>query len=147
MSSWVALRRRVAFRPGRSVLILGVTGNAGRMAVRIARRLGAAGIVAAGRDPHRLGLLTDLGATEVILPGGRPRTGLRTARQGGRGRRCRHRHTWGAPTERAIPALLTHRTERAEPLDWIMGSGQGSVTAAGIVAELPSLSSGFAWAL
>ncbi|MFJ5614474.1 hypothetical protein ACIQCJ_34490 [Streptomyces sp. NPDC093221] len=72
-------------------------------------------------------------------------------------------YTWGAPTERALPALLTRRTDRAAALDWIqigstagpditlpsfvlraanlrvMGSGQGSVTAAGIVAELPSL--------
>ena len=41
MSSWVALRRRVQLTPGQSVLVLGATGNAGTMAVQVARRLGA----------------------------------------------------------------------------------------------------------
>ncbi|KIF74847.1 quinone oxidoreductase [Streptomyces sp. 150FB] len=163
MSSWVALRRRIAFRPGQGVLILGATGNAGRMAVQIARHLGAAGIVAAGRDPHRLGLLTDLGATEVVSLAGDPvRASERLGRAAGDVDVVLD-YTWGTPTERAIPALLAHRTERATPFDWIqigstagpdialpsaalraanlriMGSGQGSVTAVGIVAELPSL--------
>ena len=40
MSSWVALRRRVPIQPGQSVLVLGATGNAGAMAVQVARRLG-----------------------------------------------------------------------------------------------------------
>ena len=47
MSSWVALRRRVPIQPGQSVLVLGATGNAGAMAVQVARRLGA------GRWPPR----------------------------------------------------------------------------------------------
>ena len=51
MSSWVALRRRVPLEPGQSVLVLGATGNAGTMAVQIARRLGAGRVVGAGRDP------------------------------------------------------------------------------------------------
>ena len=37
MSSWVALRQRVRFQAGQSVLILGATGNAGRMAVQVAK--------------------------------------------------------------------------------------------------------------
>jgi NADPH:quinone reductase-like Zn-dependent oxidoreductase len=168
MSSWVALRRRVAFEPGQSVLILGATGNAGRMAVQIARHLGAAAIVAAGRDPERLDLLTELGATSVVSLAGDP---ARTADELGAAAADVDvvlDYTWGAPTEQAIPALLTRRAERGKPLDWIqigsmagaeitlpsfvlraanlriMGSGQGSVTAAGIVAELPSLIARFA---
>ena len=50
MSSWVALRRRVPIQPGQSVLVLGATGNAGAMAVQVARRLGAGRVVGAGRD-------------------------------------------------------------------------------------------------
>ena len=37
MSAWVALRRRVPIEPGQSVLVLGATGNAGTMAIRVAR--------------------------------------------------------------------------------------------------------------
>lgn len=54
MSSWVALRRRLDFRAGQRVLVLGATGNAGRLAVQVARHLGASVVVAAGRDRRRL---------------------------------------------------------------------------------------------
>jgi NADPH:quinone reductase-like Zn-dependent oxidoreductase len=47
MSSWVALRRRIAFPRGQRVLILGATGNAGRMAIQVARRFGAAHVIGA----------------------------------------------------------------------------------------------------
>ena len=40
MSAWIALRRRVPLEPGQSVLVLGATGNAGSMAVQVAKRLG-----------------------------------------------------------------------------------------------------------
>ena len=40
MSSWLALRARIAIQPGQEVLVLGATGNAGRIAVEIAQRLG-----------------------------------------------------------------------------------------------------------
>ena len=40
MSSWVALRR-IDFKRGQRVLVLGATGNAGRMAVQVAKRFGA----------------------------------------------------------------------------------------------------------
>ena len=66
MSSWVALRRRVPLKPGQDVLVLGATGNAGAMAVRVARRLGAGRVVGAGRDPARLAALVPAGADEVV---------------------------------------------------------------------------------
>ena len=50
MSSWVALRRRIDFSPGQRVAILGATGNAGRMAIQVAKRFGASHVIAAGRD-------------------------------------------------------------------------------------------------
>ena len=71
-------------------------------------------------------------------------------------------YAWGAPAGAPPPALLTRRAERGPPLDWIeigsvagpdiapslggacgrpnlriLGTGQGSVTTAAIVAELP----------
>jgi len=66
MSSWVALRRRVPLAPGQSVLVLGATGNAGGMAVQIARHLGAGRIVAAGRDRTRLQALTQADAVVAL---------------------------------------------------------------------------------
>src|SRR5207253_2002409 len=70
MSSWVGLRRRIAFEAGQNVLVLGATGNAGRLAVQVARHLGASRVIAAGRDAERPALLPDLGADEAVsLPG------------------------------------------------------------------------------
>jgi threonine dehydrogenase-like Zn-dependent dehydrogenase len=66
MSAWVALRRRVPLQPGQSVLVLGATGNAGTMAVQVAKRLGATTVVGAGRDPGRLAALTSAGADELV---------------------------------------------------------------------------------
>lgn len=168
MSSWVALRRRITFQPGQSVLILGATGNAGQMAVQISRHLGAAHIVAAGRDQQRLDLLTELGATSVVSLAGDPAQAADALGAAAADVDVVIDYTWGTPTQQAIPALLTRRAERGRPLDWIqigsmagteitlpsfvlraanlriMGSGQGSVTAAGIIAELPSLIDQFA---
>ena len=48
MASWVALRQRVQFQAGQSVLVLGA-GNAGQIAVQVAKLLGASRIVVAGR--------------------------------------------------------------------------------------------------
>jgi NADPH:quinone reductase-like Zn-dependent oxidoreductase len=163
MSSWVALRRRISFEPGQSVLVLGATGNAGQLAVQIARHLGAASVVAAGRDPERLDLLADLGATTVVSQAGDPVEAAERLGEAAADVDVVIDYTWGKPTELAIPALATRRTDRSKLLTWIqigsmagleinlpsfvlraanlqlIGSGQGSVTAAGMVAELPSL--------
>jgi NADPH:quinone reductase-like Zn-dependent oxidoreductase len=66
MSSWVALRRRVPIEAGQSVLVLGATGNAGSMAVQVAKRLGAGRVIGAGRDGDRLHALTGIGADDIV---------------------------------------------------------------------------------
>jgi NADPH:quinone reductase-like Zn-dependent oxidoreductase len=66
MSSWAALTARAKFVAGESVLILGATGVAGRLAIQVARRLGARRIIAAGRNPQALQKLSALGADAVI---------------------------------------------------------------------------------
>jgi NADPH:quinone reductase-like Zn-dependent oxidoreductase len=127
MSSWIALRRRIAFAPGQSVRILGATGNAGRLAVQVATHLGAT--------------VSDDGAdVDVVID-----------------------YVWGQPAADALRDLITDRPDRGKPLTWIqigsvagptaaipsaalraaclqiVGSGQGSVPTADILAELPAL--------
>lgn len=65
MSSRAALMR-ARFVAGESVFILGATGVAGRLAVQVARRLGARHVTAAGRNPRALARLGALGADTVI---------------------------------------------------------------------------------
>lgn len=57
LSAWVALRERARFVRGESVVINGATGSAGRLAVQIARYLGASRVIATGRDKAKLAML------------------------------------------------------------------------------------------
>jgi NADPH:quinone reductase-like Zn-dependent oxidoreductase len=163
MSSWVALRRRVPLQPGQSVLVLGATGNAGAMAVQVAKRLGAGRVVGAGRDPGRLQALIPAGADEVVqLTDDAAATGAALAAAAAETDIVID-YLWGRPSQQAITALLTARSDRSRLLDWIQigavagptielpsaalrsanfrlqGSGQGSVSPRAYVAELPSL--------
>ena len=162
MSSWVGLRRRAELQPGESVLVLGATGNAGRMAVQIAKRLGAGEVIAAGRNAEILATLPGLGADRVVsLEGGEE--AIAALAEAAAEVDVVVDYLWGKPAEAAIPALVRARRDRARALRWVqigaitgpeialpsaalraanlqlMGSGQGSVSTAGIVEELPAL--------
>jgi len=169
MSSWVALRRRVPFQAGQDVLVLGATGNAGQLAVQIARLFGAGQVIAAGRDPHRLAGLPALGAT-VTVPLGAGDAGDSADRLGPAAAEVDVvlDYLWGEPAAAAMIAVLTHRADRGRPLTWIeigsvagataaipsaalrqarlqiVGSGQGSVGTGEYLAELHSLTEAIA---
>jgi NADPH:quinone reductase-like Zn-dependent oxidoreductase len=66
MSSWAALNLRARFVAGETVLVNGATGAAGRLAVQIAKHLGAKKVIATGRNQARLDALPALGADVVI---------------------------------------------------------------------------------
>jgi NADPH:quinone reductase-like Zn-dependent oxidoreductase len=163
MSSWVALRRRVPLRQGQSVLVLGATGNAGAMAVQVAKRLGAGRVVGAGRNQARLAELADLGADEVVeLTDDQSVTSEHLAKAAAEVDIVID-YLWGEPAASAMMALLMARADRSRAMDWvqigsvagptielpsvalrsanlrIQGNGQGAVSTAGYVAELPSL--------
>jgi NADPH:quinone reductase-like Zn-dependent oxidoreductase len=169
MSSWVALRQRVSFQPGQDVLVLGATGNAGRLAVQIAKLAGANNVIAAGRHPDRLAALPALGATvTVLLDGNADHTPAPDDIDDRLGPTAADvdvvlDYLWGEPAAAAMIAVLTHRSDRSKPLTWIqigsvagrtapvpsaalrsarlaiVGSGQGSVGAREYLAELPAL--------
>jgi len=165
MSSWVALRRRVDFQPGQRVLILGATGSAGRLAIQVVRQLGAGHVVAAGRNQRLLDTLPGLGADVVISLDGAPSEVFARLGQAGKNVDVVVDYLWGEPAARAMTALVTDRADRGKALSWIqigsvagstaeipsaalraanlqiLGSGQGSVAAADILAELPVLAS------
>lgn len=64
--SAMSMRTAANLRAGETVLVQGATGVAGRLAVTIARLLGAGRIVATGRDDDALQQLRALGADAVI---------------------------------------------------------------------------------
>lgn len=66
VSAWLSLTHSAKLAAGQTVLILGATGVTGRLAVQIAKILGAGRVVAAGRNEHALGELHELGADATI---------------------------------------------------------------------------------
>lgn len=71
MSAWAALVERAHLQPGETVLVNGATGTAGRIAVQLAKYLGAGKIIGTGRNESELAELLSLGADTVIpfVPG------------------------------------------------------------------------------
>jgi NADPH:quinone reductase-like Zn-dependent oxidoreductase len=163
MSSWVALRRRVPIEPGQGVLILGATGNAGAMAVQVAKLLGAGRVVGAGRDATRLEALGALGADEVVRLTEDPDATAAALAGAAADVDIVLDYLWAEPAGRAMMALLTARADRSRALDWIQigamagptmelpsvalrsanlriqGNGQGAVSAEAYLGELPAL--------
>jgi NADPH:quinone reductase-like Zn-dependent oxidoreductase len=66
MSSWAALKERAHLIAGENVLINGATGTSGRLAVQIAKHLGAKRVVATGRNVGALEQLTAIGADAIV---------------------------------------------------------------------------------
>jgi len=66
VSAWLSLAYRAKLVRGENVVILGATGVTGKLAVQIAKLLGAARVVAAGRNQQALNRLHELGADATI---------------------------------------------------------------------------------
>jgi NADPH:quinone reductase-like Zn-dependent oxidoreductase len=67
MSAWAALAERAQLRSGETVLVNGATGTAGRLAVQLAKHLGAGKVIATARDEQKLKEVSLLGA-DVTIP-------------------------------------------------------------------------------
>jgi NADPH:quinone reductase-like Zn-dependent oxidoreductase len=66
MSSWAALVERARLVKGETVLINGATGVSGRLAVQVAKYLGAGKVIATGRNAQALQSLRAMGADVSI---------------------------------------------------------------------------------
>ncbi|WP_067509504.1 zinc-binding alcohol dehydrogenase family protein [Actinoplanes sp. TFC3] len=161
IASWLALTRRVTLRPGQNVLVLGATGGTGRMAVQVARRLGADQVVAVGRDPERLAALP--GATATALTGD-----AETIARTGTEIDIVLDFLWAEPAAKAIAAMVSNRADPTRPLTWVnlgemagpratlpasalrstklhvLGSGQGSLASTTMTTEIPAVAAAIA---
>ena len=68
ITAWLSLAWKGNIRPGESVLIMGATGAVGQVAVQAAKLLGAARVVAAGRNRKILTTLLTRGAEQHRRP-------------------------------------------------------------------------------
>ncbi|MEU2723327.1 zinc-binding alcohol dehydrogenase family protein [Streptomyces smyrnaeus] len=133
MSSWCALRTRVPFQAGQSVLVHGATGNAGSMAVKVAKHLGAGRVIAAGRNRTRLDELPAEGADDIVqLTPDQDATAASLAEAAAEVDVVLD-YIWGPATELAMRAVLGARTQHTRLLDWVQigGVGGDSITLSG----------------
>ena len=161
MSSWVALRRRIALAPGAAVMVLGATGNAGGLAIRVSRLLGAGSVVAVGRGSDDR--LAALGADAFVSLDGDPAAYEQALGAAGARVDVVVDYLWGQVTADALAAIIPRRADASQELTWIqigsmagleapvpsaalraarlsiVGSGQGSVPTRDIAAEIGEL--------
>lgn len=133
LSAWAALKERAKLAAQETVLVNGATGTAGRLAVQIARHMGAKKVIATGRNVEALEELTALGA-DVAIPLGSCGDDFEDAlaEQFQHGVNVILDYLWGASAERVIVAAAKAGKE-AVPIRFVH---IGSVSAPDIT--LPS---------
>jgi NADPH:quinone reductase-like Zn-dependent oxidoreductase len=107
----MSMRMAAALKPGETVLVQGATGVAGRLAMQVARLLGAGRVVAVGRDSNRL---RELGADAVITTAVDD-TALRTAYAENGPYDVVVDFLWGRPTEILLSTLIPTSFAFAKP--------------------------------
>jgi NADPH:quinone reductase-like Zn-dependent oxidoreductase len=107
LTSLFPLRWGAKLQPGETVLVNGATGVAGRLAVQIAKLLGAGRVVGTGRNEEALRRVRELGADSVIdLKGSDDEVAGAFRREAGDGYGVVLDYLWGRPTELLIQALI-----------------------------------------
>ncbi len=111
MSAWLSLSWKARIVPGETVLILGATGSAGHLAVQFAKLLGAARVIAAGRNQSMLDALKSIGADATIQLD-QPTEALVAAFAAEAGSvDVVIDYLWGKPTEAFLEALAQQPTK------------------------------------
>jgi NADPH:quinone reductase-like Zn-dependent oxidoreductase len=164
MSAWAALKERAKLTAGETVLVNGATGTAGRLAIQIAKYMGARKVVATGRNTEALKTLSALGA-DVVIPLGDTGEAFEDAVKeqfAGGGVDIVLDYLWGPNAERiliaaakagkeGVPMRFVHIGSMSAPnitlpgaalraaAITLMGSGIGSVRTEGIVRSIGEL--------
>ncbi len=162
MSAWLSLKERAGLAAGETVLVLGASGVAGRLAIQVARLLGAKRVIGAGRN---LESLQSTGVDSIVRLDEPEDAILRSfAVEAEQGIDVIIDYLWGRPTELLLEAVakgfrpggsrstrlvevgdtagktitLPGATLRSVDLR-ILGSGFGSVSLQGVFDAIPTL--------
>jgi NADPH:quinone reductase-like Zn-dependent oxidoreductase len=166
MSAWAGLVERAHLVSGETVLVNGATGTAGRIAVQLAKHLGAAKVIATGRNRMELEEMKAIGADTVIpfLIDAQHPTGVEDYEEAlnetfSQGIDVVMDYVWGKPAETVLTALA--KTVEDRPVRFVhvggtsgemniqlpaavlrsaaitlLGSGVGSVSRKGLVESI-----------
>jgi NADPH:quinone reductase-like Zn-dependent oxidoreductase len=124
----MSVKTAAGFVPGETVLVQGATGVAGRIAVKVARLLGAGRIVATGRDDGQLRELPAIGADTVINTAvSDDALAQAFTRAKGDGYDVVVDYLWGRPTEILLRSLVPESFAFPKPTRLIqVGDSAGS---------------------
>ena len=117
IATWGALLGRAKLQPGEVVLVNGATGIAGKQAVQVAKYLGAAKVIATGRDEKALAEVAALGADETISlsqPAENLERSFRSALHES-GVQVVLDYLWGSSAEAILRAAAGHAALEGEP--------------------------------
>lgn len=107
LTSLFPLKWGVNLVPGETVLINGATGVAGKLAVQIAKLLGAGRIIGTGRNPQSLNRIEELGADKVIDLKQKEEDLIASFKEGvDTGIDVVLDFLWGEPTEKLIQTIV-----------------------------------------
>jgi NADPH:quinone reductase-like Zn-dependent oxidoreductase len=135
LTSLLPLENGAKLQPGESVLVNGATGVSGKLAVQIARLLGAGRIVGTGRRPEGLAALEALGASATIdLKAPEDVVARAFSREAAEGCDVVLDFLWGRPTELLLEALVPREAGFARRRVRLVQIGQ----AAGPTITLPA---------
>jgi NADPH:quinone reductase-like Zn-dependent oxidoreductase len=162
MSAWLSIKERAAVVPGDTVFISGATGVAGRIAVQVARHLGAKRVIGAGRNVASL----EAAGLDAMVRLTEPEDEIRKrlAAEVEQGIDVVIDYLWGRPAELLLEALgKGFSPDRVRSTRWVeigdsagktvalpgsilrsidlklMGSGFGSFPLGRILAAIPAL--------
>lgn len=136
VSALLSLNSRAKVAKGESVLILGATGITGRIAVQIAKLLGAGRVIGAGRNPEALNKLREL-HTDATIQLDQPDEDLKRefAREAGEGGfNVIIDYVWGHPTEVLLAAITRNEFAAVNPETRLLQAGES----AGPAISLPA---------
>jgi NADPH:quinone reductase-like Zn-dependent oxidoreductase len=129
MSAWAAMTERAHLKAGETVLINGATGTAGRLAVQLAKHLGAGKVIATGRNESELEEAKALGADVTIPfrlgnlhPHGAKQYGEALMREFANGIDVVVDYVWGE-SARTIIAAVAKAVEDARPVRFVHVGG------------------------
>lgn len=128
VSAWLSLAFRAKLARGENVLILGATGVTGRLAIQIAKLLGAGRVVAAGRNQEVLRTLETLGADATIQLEA-PAKDLEEAfkhEAGQTGFQVVIDYVWGRPAEAFLAAITRKEFAAAKSETRFVQVGEGA---------------------
>jgi NADPH:quinone reductase-like Zn-dependent oxidoreductase len=116
-SSWLPLTRLGA--EGTTVLVVGATGTSGLLAVQVAKALGAARVVAAGRNADGLARAAELGADATVTLGDDLAAPLAEAAGPGGAYDIVLDYLWGPVAAAVLRALVANKVDPHRPVRFV----------------------------